>query len=89
MSYINLYTLFFIKIWTRLIIEPVYNKYNSWVGNNLFLIQLKVNKGEKYSLYEDSEHEVCIKYYCINGTSFVNTKGICTKWQQSQGSTDS
>lgn len=42
----------------RLIVEPVYDKYNSWVGGGLFLIQLKVNKGDQYSLYEDGEHEV-------------------------------
>ena len=44
--------------WIRLIIEPVYDRYNTWVVNNLFLIQLKVNKGEQYCLYEDGEHEV-------------------------------
>lgn len=42
----------------RLIIEPVYDKYNCWVGNGLCLIQLKVNKGEEFALYEDGDHEV-------------------------------
>ena len=39
-------------------IEPVYDKYNSWVGSGLCLIQLKINKGEPYCLYEDLDHEV-------------------------------
>ena len=39
-------------------IEPVYDKYNSWVGSGLCLVQLKINKGEPYNLYEDIDHEV-------------------------------
>jgi len=41
----------------RLTIEPVLSTAASWTGN-LYLILLKVNKGEKYSLYEDGDHDV-------------------------------
>lgn len=64
----------------RLIIEPVYDKFNSWVGRNVFLIQLKVNKGEPHSLYEDGEHEVFKIKFCFAIVRVIFCiKGVCKK----------
>ena len=72
-------------------IEPVYDKYNSWVGSGLCLIQLKINKGEPYCLYEDLDHEVLIykPLFHVSEITSSYVEGVHTTGHWSQGSTHS
>ncbi|XP_065897914.1 uncharacterized protein [Dysidea avara] len=44
----------------KLTVDSVLQTTASWTGE-LYLILLKVNKGEKYSLYEDGDHDVYVR----------------------------